>query len=81
MQCQLLQMPGKDSAAVEQVWNEEHAEEEVLAMVVRTGFHTTLGTMLKQVTAPVHGADVSKDLFVTVSAHGLFRCSILYLCT
>ena len=81
MQCHLLQMPGKDTAAGEQVWNEERAEEEVLAMVVRTGFHTTLGNMLKQVTAPVHGSDVSKDPFVTVSAHGLCRGSLLYLCT
>ncbi|DBA99058.1 TPA: hypothetical protein ACH3X1_014197 [Trebouxia sp. C0004] len=34
---------------VEQVWNEEDAEEEVLAMVVRTGLCTSMGSMMRQV--------------------------------
>ena len=50
-------------------------------MVVRTGFHTTMGNMLKQVTAPVHHADVFKDPFVKVRIHGLCRCILVYLCT
>ncbi|KAA6428240.1 MAG: hypothetical protein FRX49_01836 [Trebouxia sp. A1-2] len=34
---------------VEQVWNEEDAEDEVLAMVVRTGLCTSMGSMMRQV--------------------------------
>ena len=37
-----------------QVWNEDNADEEVLAMVVRTGLRTTMGDMLRQVMAPVN---------------------------
>ena len=32
-----------------QVWNEEDVEDEVLAMVVRTGLHTSMGEMMRQV--------------------------------
>ena len=35
--------------ATMQVWNEEDAEDEVLAMVVRTGLHTSMGGMMRQV--------------------------------
>lgn len=36
-----------------QVWNVEDAEDEVLAMVVRTGLNTTMGAMVRQLIAPV----------------------------
>ena len=36
------------------MWNEDNADEEVLAMVVRTGLHTTMGEMLRHVFAPVN---------------------------
>ncbi len=34
---------------VVQVWNEQDAEEEVLAMVARTGLCTSMGSMMRQV--------------------------------
>ncbi|KAA6417980.1 MAG: hypothetical protein FRX49_12062 [Trebouxia sp. A1-2] len=49
---------------VQQVWNDEDAEDEVLAMVVRTGLRTTVGNLLRQVTCPVHTAEPHKDTFV-----------------
>ena len=68
-------MHGQDTAPVEQVWNEDYADEEVLAMVVRTGFHATMGNMLKQVTAPV-GADFFRDPFVKVHVQVLVPLSV-----
>ena len=50
-----------------QVWNEAKADEEVLAMVVRTGLCTTMGTMLRQVMAPLNTLDLFRDPFVVVS--------------
>ncbi len=35
-----------------QVWNPENPEEEVLAMVSRTGMHTALGVMIRQLVTP-----------------------------
>ena len=49
-----------------QVWNEEEADEEVLAMVARTGLRTTVGTLLRQVLNPMHLAEHRKDVFVRV---------------
>ncbi len=34
------------------MWNAEDAEEEVLAMVVRTGLDTCMGSMIRQLIAP-----------------------------
>lgn len=50
-----------------QVWNEAHAEEEVLGMVIRTGLYTTMGTMLRQVMAPLNAIDHFRDPAVAVS--------------
>lgn len=52
---------------VSKVWNETNAEEEVLAMVVRTGLSTTMGDMLRQVMAPLNDTDSTRDPFVVVS--------------
>ena len=52
-----------------QVWNEEDAEDEVLAMVARTGLRTTVGNLLRQVMSPVHATQPRKDIFVVVSYH------------
>ena len=49
-----------------QVWNEDQADEEVLAMVVRTGLCTAMGDMLRQVIAPINKTSPFKDPFVTV---------------
>ena len=49
-----------------QVWNEEDADEEVLAMVVRTGLRTTVGALLRQVLNPMHLTEHRKDPFVRV---------------
>lgn len=46
-----------------QVWNEEDAEDEVLAMVVRTGLHTTMGGMMRQV---VYNATPAKNQLIRV---------------
>lgn len=51
-----------------QVWNEAKSDEEVLAMVVRTGLCTTMGTMLRQVMAPLNTLDLFRDPFITVSS-------------
>lgn len=50
-----------------QVWNEGSSEDEVLAMVVRTGLCTTMGIMLRQVTNPLHRPKLYKDPFLIVS--------------
>lgn len=47
-----------------QVWNEEDAEEEVLAMVVRTGLHTSMGAMMRHI---FHNATPSTPRFIKVS--------------
>ena len=49
-----------------QVWNEDQADEEVLAMVVCTGLCTAMGDMLRQVVAPINETSPFKDPFVTV---------------
>jgi len=46
------------------VWNEEDAEEEVLAMVVRTGLCTSMGSMMRQV---VYNAMPTRNLLMRVS--------------
>ena len=48
-----------------QIWNEQNADEEVLAMVVRTGAGTTVGYMLQQVLQPDIGFG-HRDPFVKV---------------
>jgi len=48
------------------VWNSEDAEDEVLAMVVRVKLDTTMGSMVRQLIAPV-SAMQEKVSFETVS--------------
>ncbi|KAL0045371.1 hypothetical protein WJX82_005179 [Trebouxia sp. C0006] len=50
---------------VKQVWNEEDSEDEVLAMVVRTGLRSTMGNMLREVTSPLHQEPRHTDTFLT----------------
>ena len=52
---------------VAQLWNERDAQEEVLGMVIRTGLYTTMGTMLRQVMAPLNAVDHVRDPAVAVS--------------
>ena len=47
----------------EQVWNEDNADEEVVAMVVRPGLHTTMGEMLRHVFAPVSEMTATDPFF------------------
>ena len=49
-----------------QVWNEQCPNEETLALVVRTGLCTTVGSMLRQVMAPANATDYFRDPFVKV---------------
>ena len=60
-----------------QVWNEDQADEEVLAMVVRTGLCTAMGDMLRQVMAPLNETSPFKDPFFTVRVFQIAgrRCS------
>ena len=52
--------------SVDQVWNEQHPGEETLAMVVRTGLCTAVGSMLRQVMAPSNATNPFWDPFVKV---------------
>lgn len=52
--------------AVWQVWNEHGSDEECLALVVRTGLYTTMGSMLRQVMAPANAVHSLRDPFVVV---------------
>ena len=49
-----------------QVWNAEDTEDEVLAMVCRTGLNTQVGSMVRELVAPSKQAAES-DTFVKVS--------------
>lgn len=51
---------------VGQVWNAEDPEEEVLAMVVRTGLNTTMGDMVRQILSPAF-APGEKHPFIQVT--------------
>lgn len=64
--CKLCQRPNKMSIELKgmQVWNEEDAEDEVLAMVVRTGLCTSMGSMMRQV---VHNGMPTRNLLLRVS--------------
>ncbi len=52
-----------------QVWNAEDAKDDVLAMVVRTGINSTLGTLVKQFISPTQRP--GHDPFINVS----FACT------
>ena len=54
------------------VWNSEDNEEEVLAMVVRVKLDTTMGSMVRQLIAPV-SAMQEKVSFQTVSGLYLLK--------
>ena len=49
-----------------QVWSEDQADEEVLAMVVRTGLCTAMSDMLRQVMTPLNETSPFKDPFLIV---------------
>lgn len=50
---------------VDQVWNPDDAEEEVLVMVCRTGLHTTMGGIIQQLLTPTRMYK-EKDPFLLV---------------
>lgn len=62
---------------VTQVWNEKAPEEEVLALVVRTGLHTNMGSMLRQVLTPVIGTDPFVKVCCTLVPHLAYHA---YVC-
>lgn len=49
-----------------QVWNAEDMEDEVLAMVVRTGLHSCMGSMIRQLISPAWETYAEKDPLVKV---------------
>jgi len=66
-----LQCIADDMRAL-QVWNEEDPENEVLALVVRTGLNSAMGKMLCQNLCPVDSGNwkqVSLDLLYSLSSH------------
>ncbi len=60
-----------------QVWNEEDAEDEVLAMVARTGLCTSMGAMMRQV---VYNAMLVKNQFIKVSPRCLLNKYSIHVC-
>ena len=58
---------------VGQVWNAGDQEEEVLAMVVRTGLNTTMGNMVRQILAPAF-APAEQHPFIQVTLPDKFVC-------
>ena len=52
------------------MWNPDDNEDEVLVMVCRTGLHTTMGRMVRQLVAPSQAA-MEKDPFIPVSCLSL----------
>lgn len=57
-----------------QVWNADDPEDEVLAMVVRTGLNTCMGSMVRQMIAPTR---LQKEAtpFVAVTCAAMHLCS------
>lgn len=45
-----------------QVWNDEDPDDEVLAMVVRTGCNSTIGNMLRRAMRPSHFLSATDSL-------------------
>ena len=45
-----------------QVWNDEDPDDEVLAMVVRTGCNSTIGNMLRRAVRPSHFLSATDSL-------------------
>ena len=61
------------------MWNAEDAADEALAMVVRTGINSTLGTLVKQLIVPTHLPQA--DPFMIVSFLLLLHLQLLLLLT
>lgn len=61
-----------------QVWNAEDAEDEVLAMVCRTGLNTQVGSMVRELIAPTT-LPREKDTFTMVGNRdcAVLRCAVL----
>lgn len=45
-----------------QVWNDEDPDDEVLAMVVRTGCNSTIGNMMRRAIRPSHFLSATDSL-------------------
>ena len=73
-----------DTCWYTQVWNEQDPEEEVLAMVVRTGLYTSMGSMMRQVIS--YSQPEQKNIFLRVSfvlcgpIHGLNTLLWIMMC-
>ena len=64
--CQCSSARFKSRSVCRQVWNAADSEDEVLAVVVRTGLNTCMGSMIRQFIAPPYEY-VAKDPFVKVT--------------
>lgn len=57
----------------EQLWNDEDQDDEVLAMVVRTGCNSTIGDMLRRAIKPARFLSATDSLikvsYLTTSVH------------
>ncbi len=56
------------------MWNPEDAEEEVLVMVCRTGMHTSMGTIIRQLLTPTK-VYKDKEPLLRVGCHS---CALLH---
>lgn len=63
-----------------QVWNPEDQQEEVLVMIVRTGFNTVMGAMVRELVAPtkVFIQKISFTAVSTISKHSPAMCWQMY---
>ena len=51
------------------MWNAEDPDDEALAMVVRTNFNTTMGSMARQLLAPVRMKQINPLMQASLHAH------------
>lgn len=56
-----------------QVWNPEESQEEVLVMIVRTGFNTVMGAMVRDLVSPTK-VFIQKTPFTAVSPDSRHCC-------
>ena len=65
--------PTLESVNIVQVWNPEEPQEEVLVMIVRTGFNTVMGAMVRELVSPTK-VFIQKTPFTAVSPASTHCC-------
>ena len=76
----MVSIAGKPAADVGvQVWNPDNPDDEVLAMVCRTGLNTVMGVMIKELLAPIRQYK-EKDPLLPVSCASLLQFGQICMC-